>query len=337
MNKQINIAVLGAGYMGQNHVKVLSSLTDVNLVAICDTDKTKTQKLAKQYKIREYDNFLKLTKEEKLDAITICLPTSLHFRVAKECIKKRIPILLEKPICATVGEAKALVHLASKNKVPVMVGHIERFNPVVNEIKLRIKAGELGKIIKVHTQRFSPPMPTQQDVSVIVDLATHDIDALHYILDEPITRIYAETRHKLGKNVDLMSAIFRFKSGTIGLVEVSWLHPAKIRNLAILGERGMYQANYLTQELLFYRQNQQLFVENFTDHLTSLTKADVVKIAFQSREPLYLELSAFISALRTKSPMPVTAKDGLYTLKIVELFAKSGFTHRKVNTDAKNV
>ncbi len=330
MIRPIKIAVLGAGYMGQNHVKILSSLPDVNLTSICDIDSAKTRMLAKQYQINEYQNIDSLIASEKLDAITICLPTTLHYETAILTIKKGIPTFIEKPISATVKEAENLVAIAKRYQVPVMVGHIERFNPVVNEIKLRLKAGELGRIIKIHTQRFSPPTQTKQDVSVIVDLATHDIDVMKYLLNEIAVRVYAETTHRVHKKEDLMTSILRFKNGTIGVIEVSWLHPAKTRNLSILGEHGMYSANYITQELLFYRQNSELFKNNF-DPLSTFTKADVVKIAFQSKEPLYLELKAFIEALRNKTDMPITANDGLYAIKLAEKITLASNTFSVLN------
>lgn len=329
-NNLLNIAILGAGYMGQNHAKVLSSLAGVNLVAICDINREKTGKLSKQYKIREYQDYENLLKSEELDVVSICLPTALHYKAAVEALKKRIPIFLEKPLCATVEEAKKFKKLAKKYKVPVMVGHIERFNPVVNEIKQRLQSGEIGKILKVHTQRFSPPLLSPQDVSVIVDLATHDIDVISYIIGEKPQRIYTEADSKVHKNQDLMSSILRFKSGIMALIEVSWLHPTKIRNLTIVGENGMYQANYLTQELFFYRQNRQLFANNF-DPLSTLTRADVVKIAFESKEPLYLELKAFIDAVLNRAKMPVTMDDGLFALDVAEKMARSATNHKIIN------
>src|SRR3990167_1896889 len=323
----LKIAVLGAGYMGQNHVKILSSLPNVSLIAVCDIDKQKTDKLAKQYKIRQYSNFLTLFEKEALDTVSICLPTTLHYSAAVQAIKRRLPIFLEKPICSTVREAKKLTALAKKHNIAVMVGHIERFNPVVNEIKQRIASGELGKIIKIHTQRFSPPPSSTQDVSVIVDLATHDIDVMRYILNESPISIFSETNSHFHKKEVLMSALLRFPKDIIGLVEVSWLHPIKTRNLTIIVEHGMYLANYLTQELFFYRQNKQLFKNNF-DPLSAFNRADVVKIAFESKEPLYLELKAFTESLINRKDMPVTAKDGLIALDVAEKMTRSANSRR---------
>lgn len=323
----LKIAVLGAGYMGQNHSRVFSTIENVNLVAICDKDTSKAQKVAKQYKIKDYSNYQSLLENEDLDAVSICLPTSLHSKAAILAIEKGRDLFIEKPICQTPEEAEKLIKLAKIKKVAVMVGHVERFNPVVNEIKQRIKSGELGKVLKIHTQRFSPPTARAQDVSAVIDLATHDIDIMQYLLDDKPERIFAETDSRAHRREDLMSALIRFKNGSTGLVEVSWLHPTKTRTLSVLGENGMYVANYLTQELLFYRQNENLFANNLSQQL-SITQADVVKVAFQAKEPLQIELEAFVRSLISGTKMPVTAQDGLIALEMAAKMIKSGKTHK---------
>lgn len=319
----IKVAVLGLGYMGQSHARIFSSLSEVNLIAVCDKDTKKTSRLSKQYKIKSYNNYEKLLESENLDAVSICLPTTLHFKAAVFAAKKGAALFIEKPICENPRQAKKLIEIVHARKIPIMVGHVERFNPVINEIKQRIKSGELGKVLKIHTQRFSPPPTRAQDVSAIIDLATHDIDIIRYLIDQEPIRIYSETDSRAHKREDLMSAIIRFKDGTIGLIEVSWLHPSKIRNLTVLGENGMYVADYITQELFFYRQNENLFKNNVFPSSTS-TRADVVKIAFEAKEPLQLELSAFVDSLISKSEMPVTAQDGLIAIEMAQKMIKSG-------------
>lgn len=321
--KMIRMAVVGAGYMGQNHVRVLSSLPNVNLIAVCDTDNNKTETIAKQYKIKSYKNYKDLLNGEELDAISICLPTTLHFEAAMYALGKKVAVMLEKPICAKVEQARRVINLSNKLNVPIMVGHIERFNPVVNEIKRRIRTGELGRVLQVHTQRFSPPPGRAKDVSAIIDLATHDLDIINYLLDDVPVRLYAEKENKFHKKDDLMSALIRFRSGTIGLVEVSWLHPIKKRNLTIIGQNGMYVANYITQELFFYPQDGDLFKRaNGEKHVA--TNADVIKIAFDSKEPLQVELKSFVDCLLSKSSMPVTAIQALNAIVLAEKIINSG-------------
>lgn len=325
INNPLRVGILGAGYMGQNHARVTSTLENVELIAIADSDLVKAQKIAHQYKIKPYKNYMDLLAGEKLEAIIIALPTSLHFEAAKATISRNIATFIEKPITQNTTQAQKLLKMINKSKTSVMIGHIERFNPVVNEIKQRIASNELGKVLQIHTQRFSPPTGRAKDVSAIVDLATHDIDIIQYILDSTPQRIYSETHNHFHNEEDFMSALIRFKKGAIATVEVSWLHPMKIRNLTVLGEYGMYKANYLTQELYFYRQNTN---HNINSHSLSQTKADVVKIGFESREPLQLELEAFFNSVRFKLPMPISAQDGFFALQIAEKIASAAKVHK---------
>ena len=319
--------IIGLGYMGQNHTRILSGLEDVDLVAVCDMDESKAKSQAKKFKVNYYTDYKELLLKEKPQAVFICLPTSLHFEAVMFALKLKIPTFVEKPIAATILQAKKLESFSKLNKVPLMIGHIERFNPVITEIKNRINTKELGKILHIHTQRFSPPPTRAQDVSAIVDLATHDIDIISFIAGELPIRIFAETDTKYHSKEDLMSALLRFKSGIIGLIEVSWLHPTKIRNITVLGENGMYSADYLTQELFFYKQN-EVVAKRTTIPSPAQTWADVVKVAFEAKEPLLIEIRSFINALKSKSKMPVTPKEGLSALIIIDKMSKSGFNNK---------
>ena len=324
----IKIAVVGLGYMGQNHVRVLSGLQNVSLIAVCDIDEAKTNKIAKQYKVKPYQDFKVMIQHEKLDAVFICLPTVSHFSSALFATKKKIAVFIEKPITSNIKQADQLIKASHQYKTPLMVGHIERFNPVVGEIKNRLKSKELGKIFKIHTRRFSPPSGRAEDVSAIIDLATHDIDIVKYLIDQPIERIYSETEAFNHKKEDIMSALLKFKNGVIGLMEVSWLHPSKIRKLSVLGERGTYEADYITQELLFYRQNKKM--STIYESPAQYNSADLIRIAFKSQEPLAIELQAFVNALIHKRKMPVTAEEGREALLIAEKISRSGLSHKIV-------
>lgn len=322
----LKIAVVGLGYMGQNHTRILSGLENVSLIAVCDIDEAKTNKIAKRYKVRPYKDFKTMIQKEKLDAVFICLPTVFHFSSAMIAIKRKIAVFIEKPITVNSKQANQLIKASQIYKVPLMVGHIERFNPVVNEIKNRLKSKELGKVFKIHTQRFSPPIEKAQDVSAIVDLATHDIDIIKYLTDQPIERMYSETETFHHKKEDIMSALLRFKNGVIGVMEVSWLHPSKVRKLSVVGERGTYEADYLTQELFFYKQNKKMSATY--ESPAQYNSADVTKIAFKAQEPLAIELQAFVNALKYRKKMPVSGQDGREALLIAEKIAQSGLSHK---------
>ena len=193
--KKFNAAVIGVGSMGKNHARVYSSIKDAELVAICDVN-DESKKIADEFNTKYYKNYKEMLSEEKLDAVSICVPTKLHKDIALDVIKSRINVLVEKPIAATTQEAREIIDAARRNNVKLMIGHIEQFNPVVAELKKRIQRNELGRIMQVHCQRLSLFPQRIIDVGVIIDLAIHEIYVLKYLIDSKIKRVYAETAQR---------------------------------------------------------------------------------------------------------------------------------------------
>ena len=215
---KLNVAVIGVGSMGKNHARVYSEMGNVELVAISDADKETAAAMAKKYKTKQYTDYREMLKKEKIDAVSVCVPTKLHKGIALDLIKSNVNVLVEKPIAADIEEAKSMISEAEKNKVKLMVGHIERFNPVVVELKKRIKGNELGKIYKVHCTRMGPSVHRIYDVGVIIDLAIHEIDVLMYIIDSKIKRVYAETAQKIhSAHEDLLIGTMRFNNDVLVL------------------------------------------------------------------------------------------------------------------------
>ena len=251
--EKINVAIIGIGVMGKNHARVYSEMDNVNLVAICDSNKETAKEIAGTYKTSYYNDHKEMLEKEKIDAISICVPTKLHKQVALDVIKNKINVLIEKPIAATTEEAKEIIEEAEKNNIKLMIGHIERFNPVVRELKKRIENNELGKIFQIHCVRLSLFPQRIIDVGVIVDLAIHEIDILRYIIDSKVKRVFAETAQRVhSEHEDLLIGTVRFENNILGVINVNWLTPKKVREIRVSGEKGMFVANYLTQELYFY-------------------------------------------------------------------------------------
>ncbi|MEK6949699.1 MAG: Gfo/Idh/MocA family oxidoreductase [Nanoarchaeota archaeon] len=179
--EKLNVAVIGVGSMGKNHARVYSEIEDINLVAICDSDNACAKEIAEKYNAKAYSDYKEMIRKEKIDAVSICVPTKLHKEVALHAINAKINTLVEKPIATKIEEAKSIIEAAAKNKVKLMAGHIEIFNPVVQELKKRIEKNELGNILQVHCERLSLFPQRIIDVGVIVDLAIHEIYVLKYL------------------------------------------------------------------------------------------------------------------------------------------------------------
>ena len=331
MNK-VNVAVIGTGSMGKNHARVYSEIGNVDLVAVCDSNEETAKEIANKYNINYYRDYKEMLKKEKIDAVSVCVPTKLHKQVAMEIMKNKINVLVEKPIATTIEEAKEMIGEAEKNNVKLMIGHIERFNPVVIELKKRIENNELGNILKVHCERLSLFPQRIIDVGVVVDLAIHEIDILRYLINSKIKRVYAETAQRFhSSHEDLLIGTIRFNNGVLGVINTNWLTPRKVREIKVTGEKGMFVANYLTQELYFYEKE---FAAKYVDYNEAFIKGKEgkkIKIDVKNAEPLKNELIAFIDCIKDNSEPKVTGKDGLDALNIAQKFLESSKNNEVIN------
>ena len=251
--------------------------------------------------------------------MSVAVPTSLHREVAGAVLQRGKHVLLEKPIAATEQEAQELIELAAKNNVTLMVGHIERFNPAILELKKRLQKGELGEIYHVDIQRIGPFPSRITDVGVIIDLSVHDLDIVSHLLGDFPSRIYAETQQKLHPHhEDSVTALLRYQNGALVILNVNYLSPTKTRQLKIFGKKGMFLVNYLDQELYFY-ENKSFSADNWE----SVTEGDMKKIIIPKKEPLQLEIEAFLSSLDQNLPPPIDGTAGLNALKIAHAVLRS--------------
>jgi len=312
--------------MGQNHARVLFNIDSVHLAAVVDADKNQAERIAKKYNARWYTTYQELFEKEQLDAVTIAVPTKYHKTCTIAALERKIPVLLEKPIAATIEEAQEIIALARANNVPLMIGHIERFNPAVIELKKRLDSGELGEIYKIEVQRIGPFPERIADVGVTIDLSVHDIDIIHYVMNAPIERIYAETQQRLHiSHEDSLIALITYQNGVLGVINVNYLSPTKTRQLSIFGKKGMFRVNYLTQELSFY-ENKSFALNDWS----SVSEGDVRMINIQKKEPLQLEIEHFVRHFNDPS-MLVSGEDGLHALQIAHSILQSARTKQVIH------
>ena len=326
MAKLLRAAVIGAGNMGQNHARVYSEMDDVELVAVSDPVQESLNRIAQRHRVRTYSDYHVMLEREQLDLVSVVVPTQYHFAVASDVMSAKVPTLVEKPIAATVEEGYALVALARDLGVMLTVGHIERFNPAIIMLKDQLARGVLGRIYQIHVMRLGPFPARITDVGVVIDLATHDLDILHYLTNANIVRLHAEVGRRLHTaHEDMLSAILRFDNDVVGVLDINWLTPTKVREISVIGERGMFVASYLTQELTLYENDsapqgsdwQQLAV-------MGVSEGRSIRYKINKREPLREELGAFAMAVRTGGPPPVRGEDGLLALIHAQKMIEAG-------------
>jgi len=330
--------VIGLGAMGINHARVYGEMEGVELVAVADPASERRRLAARGRGLRTYVDYQEMLARERLDLVSVAVPTRLHREVALAALERRLGTLVEKPIAAEPEEGRAILTVAGEAGCQLMVGHVERFNPAVQELKRRLEAGELGRVFLARAERVGPFPQRIRDVGVVQDLATHDIDVMRFLLASEVERVYAETEAGLRtEHEDLLSAVMRFRSGVVGLLEVNWLTPTKVRRLALVGEAGMFVVDYLTQELLFYERESAGAAWPSLAALTGGGEGAMTRIPVEKKEPLRAELEAFVESVAQGSPSPVPAEDALAAVEVATRLVESGRTGRVVQVGAEPI
>jgi UDP-N-acetylglucosamine 3-dehydrogenase len=299
----IKIGVVGVGAMGVNHARVFFELSQqglVELVGVVDINYERALQVARKFNTKGFNNHRELIG--RVDAVSIAVPTKVHKSVALDFIEAGIHILVEKPIADNSLDAIEIIKAAERRNITVAVGHIERFNPAVTKLKEVVDKGLLGEIITMSAKRVGPFAPRVSDVSVLIDLAVHDVDVMRYIGSSEVNKVYARGRKirtdSLAEDYGLI--VLTFNNGADGLVETNRLTPYKVRELVVVGTKGIAYLNYIDQRLTLYDNEW-------------VREAKIVK-----EEPLKLELLDFIEAVSRGTKPKVTAYDGLIALKIAE-------------------
>ncbi len=295
----MKVGVIGVGNMGRHHPRVYSEL-GAELVGVADTDLAKARKIAAQYATKVYSDYKELLTQG-LDAVSIAVPTIEHRVVALAAIQKGVNLLIEKPIADSIESAQKIITAAEARRVKLMVGHLERFNPVVRKLKQIIDDGILGKLVFISARRVGPFVPRISDVGIIVDVATHDIDIIRYFIGSECTSVFARsTRYK---NVKGDAAIILMGFGDVSAsIEVNWYTPHRIRTLTVTGTEGIAHLDYIKQELGIYKAERNMAPKIDKD------------------EPLKLELEHFLDCIITDRE-PLT--NGFGALKALEIAIKA--------------
>jgi UDP-N-acetylglucosamine 3-dehydrogenase len=259
-----------------------------------------------------------MVAETHPDLVAVVVPTKAHFEVASYLLHQGIHVLIEKPMASTIEEAAALIQIARTKGVRIAVGHVERFNPAIIELKRRITKGELGELFHLHARRLGPFPPRVRDVGVILDLATHDVDIMRHLTNSEVERVSAETQRRIHTtHEDLLLGVLHFANNVIGVLDINWLTPTKIRELTVTGEKGMFLVNYLTQDIYFYENDYTGTSWDALRSLTGVSEGTMTRLKVQKIEPLRLEYEDVLRALRTDTPPTVTGEEGLAILKII--------------------
>jgi predicted dehydrogenase len=330
----LKAAVVGLGSMGRNHARVYREIDGVDLACVVDQSEEVAAQIGRTYSAPHFTDLDKALDEHEPDLVSLAVPTAGHFEVASRLMERGIAVLIEKPIAANLEQAEALVDLSEKKGVVMGVGHIERFNPVVTELKRRMGEGMLGHLYQVHAQRLSPYPARIRDAGVVMDLASHDIDLLTYLIGQTPIRLVGETSSSINSDrEDLFNGMLRFPGGALGVLNVNWMTPRKVRELTLTGARGMISCNLLSQELFFYENDTAPSQWDQLSILRGVSEGNILGIRIQRHEPLRAELEDFVQAVKGVRAPRIPGREGMLTLKLALQFVQSAQEGRVIKGD----
>ncbi|MBF0464689.1 MAG: Gfo/Idh/MocA family oxidoreductase [Nitrospirae bacterium] len=294
-DSRLKVGVIGTGYFGKHHARVLSEIKNANLVAVSDINLSSAEEIGSRLNVKVYENFRELLKQ--VEAVVIATPTATHYNIAMECMNEGVHLFVEKPIASTVDEADVMIRMSQSKDLVLQVGHIERFNPgfksigkcLVNEMPLYIAA-----------ERVSPLIERALNVDVTLDLMIHDIDIAYAVAKSEVKSVYVTEESVVSGRIDTVSAWLEFENGMRALLIADRMSKEKRRTFKAVGRNNFLKLDYITQELLCYDYNGNMETINIT--------SDV--------EPLKEELSSFVDCVISDGHPVVSGYDGRRALDI---------------------
>ncbi len=294
--------VIGVGYLGRFHAQKYAALDDVELVGVADVNPAQAEAVATECSCKAYSDYHELISE--VDAVSIVVPTSYHFDVAKDCLEKGVDILLEKPVTVTLEEADALIEIADNNNCIFQVGHLERFNPAVLATK-----PHLTEPLFVESARINPFHNRGTDVDVVLDLMIHDIDIILNIIKSPIDHIHTVGASVATQTTDIANARIIFENGATANVTVSRISSKSTRQMRIFQPGSYLNVDFATRSIFRVK-----LLEDLEEN--GMPKQEMDHATFSDGDALKAEIEHFIHHVEHRTQPSVTGRDGRRALEV---------------------
>jgi len=311
----LRAGLLGIGMMGRHHARVLREIDGVDLVALADPAGDPYGVAGDLTVLPDVDALI----AAGIDMAVVAVPTQFHEDAALKLAAAGIHTLVEKPIAHTVEAGTRMTEAFAAAGVVGAVGHIERFNAALQEMRHRIADGQLGEIYQIATRRQGPFPGRIADVGVGKDLASHDVDLTSWVAQSPYQSVYARAAYRSGRaHEDMLLITGELANGVIVNHIINWLSPMKERLVVVTGERGTFVADTGTADLTYYANGTVPTQWDAVAAFRGVSEGDVIRYAFPKREPLRVEHEAFRDTVLGTSSTAVTMVEGLRTLNVVE-------------------
>ncbi|UCD85216.1 MAG: Gfo/Idh/MocA family oxidoreductase [Deltaproteobacteria bacterium] len=300
--EKISVAVVGTGYLGKFHAQKYCNMPGVELVGVVDVDHKKATSAARRYRTKAYKKYQEIL--DKVDAVSIVVPTQFHYQVAKDFLQQGVDVLLEKPITTTLRQAEELIKIAQKKDLIFQAGHLERFNAAVTAMRKL-----LTQPLFIESQRMSPFPERGIDVDVVLDLMIHDIDIILSIVNSKIKRVEAVGAPILTNKVDIANAWIRFENGCVASINASRVSQDKRRTLKIYQPDNYIFLDYHLPKLSVCRK----YTKDGRGGDFSVRMED---IGLERNDPLEKELNSFIDSVISRRAPLVSGIEGKRALEV---------------------
>lgn len=321
MTTLLRAVLVGVGMMGRNHARILQTLDDVQLVAVIDESVADAQSVGVERVLRSIEDL----DPALADFAVIATPTSSHENTATRLIGMGLHVLVEKPISHSSEAGRRMAERTSGGHIVGAVGHIERYNPALRELKKRLRLGEIGEVYQIATRRQGSFPRRIEDVGVTKDLASHDIDLTAWIADSSYEVVFGQVAHKSGRqHEDMISVTGKLSNGVIVNHIVNWLSPMKERIVTVTGDKGTFVADTLTGDLTLHENGAFAVEWDSFAAFRGVTEGNVTRFAFPKMEPLRVELEEFCRAVRGDNQAEIVSfAEGVEVVRVAEAIVES--------------
>lgn len=316
----LRAGLLGLGMMGRHHARLLRDIEGVELVAVADPGGDPHRVAGSLDVHPDVDNLI----AAGIDMAVVAIPTRFHADAALALADAGVHTLVEKPIADDSATGRQVAQAFLKRGLIGVVGHVERFNPALQQLRSRLEEGEAGGVYQIATRRQSTFPSRIGDVGVAKDLGTHDVDLTAWVARSSYTCVSGQTAHKSGRaHEDMIAVNGRLRTGAVANHLVNWLSPMKERVTIVTGERGTFIADTTTADLTFYSNGTAAYEWESASVFRGVSEGDVTRFAFPRKEPLRAELEAFRDAVRGGETELSTMSEAVHTLAVIEAALES--------------
>lgn len=323
---EIKVAVIGAGMMGKNHLKTYKSLNGVNLVGVYDIFPEACKAAAETFGIKAFSSLEEVAKE--VDAVSVVTTSVTHAEVGEFFLNKGIHCLMEKPLATTEAQCKKLIKAAKKNHVTLLVGHIEQFNPAVEQMHKLLS--DTSKICALSAHRMSAASGRITDVDVAMDLMIHDVEVILSLVKSPVVNVQASAvKTKMSpQGKDFITALVEFENGVTADITASRITQARVRTLSVTTDTNYIDMDFINQSINVHTQGRIPYVkqEDIPDWMHYGLKGSVEQLFIPTNQPLQAELNHFMNCVRGTETPRISGENALEALKIIwQIEEKLGF------------